>query len=299
MPKSVLALSDLSQYLTNDEDELINLKLIVISAELCYLRASIATQHDNFKPVQVITTALSIADKLEKWHDDLPTSLLPTAVTIPHPTPEVLSPHYHTYRDIWTATLLNHHHTALILVHEIILHHLSLIQSHYIQDPISAPPAYAYQAAHSKAALLKLIDNICASVPFFLSSPYSPINSKPSNQPRSSSGNALLWPLYVSAQISFCPNSTRIYILSRLHFIGTTLGVRQATTLAKILLRRKEVTDLMVTCWDGAGGNVDDGLEEELEVEERMEMKGGESAVRSTETSWDPWQGRWNDLVSV
>ena len=55
-----------------------------------------------------------------------------------------------------------------------------------------------------------------------------------------------MWPLFVCAQIYFVQNSTRSWIIGRLNKIGAEMGVQQAKVMAKILLQRAEVTEVLM-----------------------------------------------------
>ena len=239
-------------------------KITAINGRICNLRAEMGPFPFGYSALStesIISEALSIATDLKDWHSALPLDHLPTStVKIYSPTPEIYSDYYHIYRDVSTATLMNNYRAILILVHEIILDQLSYIRhpspeelNHQNSYSRTSSPFYIAQiqtqVKSSQTTILELIDLICASVPFHLDYEYCtaspPTKSEPPH-PRAAGGNAIMWPLYVAAQISFVRSSTRAWIIGRLNKIGAEMGVQQATVMAKFLLQRKEVTDVLV-----------------------------------------------------
>jgi hypothetical protein len=238
-------------------------KFFAISARHCILRAKIASSSSDTPatcPESIISEALSIAADLQTWHSNLPLDYYPTStIKISSLTPDVFSDYYHIYSDVPTAMVMNNSRALLILLHEIIL----IQSSHVRSSPIdiseqnsfnyAPPPSYTAQiqrqVKRSQDAILNLIDQVCASVPFLLDYEYSMRARRTLSEPyhpRAAGGNAIMWPLYVCAQIYFVPDSTRAWIIDRLNKIGTEMGVQQAKVMAKILLQRTEVTEVLV-----------------------------------------------------
>jgi hypothetical protein len=238
-------------------------KFTAISARHSILRAKIAS-YPSAPPAKctesIISEALSIAADLQSWHSNLPPDYHPTStVKIPNPTPDVFSDYYHIYSDVPTATFMNNYRVILILLHEIILTQLSHIRSSPMginernSFNYAPPPSYIAQierqVKRSQNAILNLIEQVCASVPFLLDYEYciraTRTLSEP-HRPRAAGSNALMWPLYVCAQIYFVQDSTRTWIIGRLNKIGADMGIQQAKVIAKILLQRTEVTEVLV-----------------------------------------------------
>jgi hypothetical protein len=264
VPSTILELS--AVYHGTSEDEHIDptTKINATSAQLCNLRARIASIPSGSAAESagsIISEALSIAAKLGDWQSDLPLNYFPVStVRIWNPTPEVYSDYYHIYCDQWAATFMNNCRVVLILLHEIIITQLSYIrhpppedfneQSGYSCTP---SPSYAAQIQRriksSQKAILDLIDQICASVPFLLDYEYCASASPGQSEiphPRAVGGNAVMWSLFVAGEADCVRNSTPTWIIGRLNKIGTEMGVKQANTMAKLLLLRKEVTDVFV-----------------------------------------------------
>jgi hypothetical protein len=263
IPSTILRLSESCPAMSEGYQTDIAKKFFAITARHCILRAKIAS-YPSGTPARctesIISEALSIAADLQNWHSNLPLDYYPTStVKISSLTPEVFSDHYHIYSDVPTAMVMNNYRILLILLHEIIL-----IQSRHVRSsPIdtneqnsfnySPPPSYIAQlqrqVKRSQDAILNLIEQVCASVPFLLEYEYCMKAKRTLSEPRhprAAGGNAIMWPLYVCAQISFVPSSTRAWIIGRLNKIGAEMGVQQAKVMTKILLQRTEVTEVLV-----------------------------------------------------
>jgi hypothetical protein len=271
IPSTVLELSGVCPAIYEGVPTDLATKIMAINAKLCSLRAKIGHRPQTISPItakSIISEALSIAADLDDWHIDLPQDRFSfTTVKMYSPTPEVYSDYYHVYRDLSSASLVNNSRVILILVHEIILTQLSYIRRQSPQEfneqsgyNRTSLPSYADQIQRqiksSQKTILDLIDLICASVPFLLDYEYCasamPTQSEPLH-PRAAGGNAAMWPLYVSAEISFVRNSTREWIIGRLNKIGGEMGVQQANTMVGFLLQRKEVTDVLMEDNDANG----------------------------------------------
>lgn len=266
IPAAILELSDVNIAPSIDKQIGSVTEINAINAQLCKLRARIATISSDSvaeSAESIISEALSIAANLTDWYAELPQDYFPTStVQIYGPTSEVYSNYYHIYQDQWTATLQNMYRLLLILVHEIILTQISNMLhrpspeaiNHQSYDLHTSSPSYyaaqiQRQIKSSETTILDLIDLTCASVPFLLDYEHCEAASaapSESPRPRAAGGNAIMWPLYVAAQISFVRNATRTWIIGRLEKIGAEMGVQQAAVLVKFLLQHKEVTDLLV-----------------------------------------------------
>ena len=262
IPPTILRLSE-SRPATSEGYQMdITKKFFAISARHSILRAKIASSPSGTPATcteSVISEALSIAADLQNWHSNLPLEYYPTSTAkISSLTPEVFSDYYHIYSDVPTAMVMNNYLVLLILLHEMIL----IQSSHVRSSPIdineensfnyAPPPSYIAQiqrqVRRSQDAILNLIEQVCASVPFLLDYEYCMgvrrTLSEP-HHPRAAGGNAIMWPLYACAQVYFVPNSTRAWIIGRLNKIGAEMGIQQAKVMAKILLQRTEITEVL------------------------------------------------------
>lgn len=140
-----------------------------------------------------------------------------------------------------TAALVNNCRVIAILVHEIVLNQIAYLdfQSPIVPRRVNADnrtSSLGYQSQihqqikSSQETILELIKLICASIPFLLDyeccASVAPLKSQ-SLHPRAAGGNAVIWPIYVAAQIPFVSPLTRAWTIGRLNKIGTEMGVRK------------------------------------------------------------------------
>jgi phytoene dehydrogenase-like protein len=150
----------------------------------------------------------------------------------------MLSQHDYIYDDIWTAGVANNCSTTHILVNEALIVQLIHLRDHYAHH-VAEYAELEERISQARSTVTHLIDAVCASVPHLLQSNMA------------IAGVGLLWALYVSAQIS--PQavpldaSTRGWINGSLEKIGQEMGVKQATTLARMLREGVEIEELLAS----------------------------------------------------
>jgi len=81
--------------------------------------------------------------------------------------------------------------------------------------------------------------DICASAPFIFGESQ---NAGSMYVPRAAAGTNLLWPLYLAATMDTTSPSTRAWCIIQLEKLGKLMGIRQASSLAKVLKTKKEIT---------------------------------------------------------
>ena len=166
----------------------------------------------------------------------------------------------HGYNDIWTARHWNVYRSYRILCQAIILNCLErLIPT----SEIASSDVYRRTAA----TLQKMVDDICASVPYHLGFPAPiydlEINTSPYNfqdwskddydpptdnffrtaryrHAPATGGYFLIWELFVAADVIVIPKTQRDWVVNRLRHIGAKYGLSQATVLARQGLRKLE-----------------------------------------------------------
>jgi hypothetical protein len=180
----------------------------------------------------------SLAKAFAGWYGSLPAAFLPSSVSADSVSfnSDILSDHYDIYEDRWTAGIANNYRVNTILVHEALIHQLDFLRMRYPND-LNEILELEDRISQSRHTVLSLIDAICASVPDLLQSNIA------------SAGVDLLWPLYVSGQISPrtapVPDPTLTWIVGRLDRVDADLGVHQAAMLAELLRRKLEVTEVV------------------------------------------------------
>jgi hypothetical protein len=203
--------------------------------------------NDSSDYTTALSSALSIDADLADWVASLPLECKYTTVTLRSKSADFLSDYNHAYRDIWTATLWNHYRSIRILLNEIILDQFSHLKE--IFPPGSDPDIsslYANQIRASKFTIMKLIYDVCASVPYHLGY-HNHREGWESAQahPRAVNGRNLLWPLYVAAKTSLCPEAARGWAVGRLEMIAAKMGIRRAAALARVVK-----THMVVPLWE-------------------------------------------------
>jgi len=214
--------------------------LNVIISQFCAVRADLPfhppTTQSESTTREAIAQYTSIAEAFADWHADLPATYHPLTIPGDPANPDILSDHQDVYAELWTANLANNYRANSILVHEALLGQLGFLRFRYSHD-LDEVLELEDQAWHSRNTVLSLIDAVCASVPDLLQSNLA------------AAGVGLLWPLYVSAQISPrstpVPDATRAWMVGRLDTIGNELGVRQATMLAGLLRKETDLSEVM------------------------------------------------------
>ena len=89
---------------------------------------------------------------------------------------------------------------------------------------------------------MQLSHDICATVPFFLSSP-NPTNGVNVLPPKAITGNMLIWPLYIAACTGLVSSVMRDWIVGRLSVISEVLGIGQAAPLAHTLSLNRDLLE--------------------------------------------------------
>jgi hypothetical protein len=214
-----------------------------IYANFCSLHASINAGRD---PPTVVSAALNIDSELARWEAKYVEEDLYATILVEERTPEVLSDHWHHYRDFETATEWNHWRSLRILVNEIILTHLSSLRDQLspLDSAFPFPSPYDGQIEASKRLIHQLSHKICASAPYFLGSDHGSYSKGWGSSygiQSAAKGKRLLWPLYVAGQTDFVSDVMRRWICGRLEMMADEMGVQKSRFLAK-LLRTKERT---------------------------------------------------------
>ncbi|KAF2806210.1 uncharacterized protein BDZ99DRAFT_573794 [Mytilinidion resinicola] len=208
--------------------------IILSVSNFCNTKAEIPFNPPEYQSESITRATIarytSITKAFANWDQSLADGFLPSIVTVPKATPDVLSDHYHVYSDIWIAGFTNNYRANSILVHEALISQLCFLQSRYAHD-VNEILELEDQISHSRTIIFSDIEAVCASVPGLLQTKSA------------AAGVGLLWILYLSAQVSPgivpVPEKTRCWIIGRLEKIGAEMGVRQASTLAALL--RKEL----------------------------------------------------------
>ncbi len=217
---------------------------------------------DFSNPALTISTCLELESEYEQWTKACPLAFLYETVTLERESEEVFSDHYHSYPNIWTATIWNYYRCVRILVNELLLVQLEYLAQN--NSSYTLPPNDTYlsqaqirsQIQASKSTLLSLCHDICSSVPFLLE--FDPdLPSSLRLLPKAVNGNLLLWPLYAVGVTAYVSDVMRIWATRRLQWIADFIGIRQAAPLALTLGRRMDILE-----WQMESKELDQGTRE-------------------------------------
>ena len=218
---------------SESEDEKPQHHLFVIIGRLCALRAT--SDRFNNNSIRVITLANLIDSDLEDWNSRLPPEFL-YSISWSTNTEYVFAGAYHVYNNTLAVGVLNLYRCARILTQQAITDWLS-------RNTMPNAALMESQQRHSEYLFAKLAHEICASVPFIVGASESSIYSLQRQSTATATG--LLWPLYVAGVMNLQITGMRAWIITRLELIGTTMGVKQAESLAHVLRTKGEIT-----AWD-------------------------------------------------
>lgn len=218
--------------------------LVLISNELWQLRSERAfhprASDSESVDRDIICRCASLETQLEAWKLRC-SALAPSSISIESSRADVLGDYYDVYVDTWTAGVYNQYRRLAILASELAVTRLLNLQRRGV---ITRQETLKVQSL--RLDLIEHVYAICASVPHLLDSG------------RIEAAKGLLWPLYLAAQLN--PNTVplnsaiREWMIKRLNLIGHERGIRQSLFLVEVLLKREEVTDLLI---DNEAGTAD------------------------------------------
>jgi hypothetical protein len=215
----------------------------------------------------IITTARKFDDDLVRTFSHVPPGWLYETVHDDSSCKLAYAGSYDIYYDIWVAQIWNSMRQCRIMLNEI-------VRTHILDGFASAPRLFAtadYTAIfqHSSDVLLEIRDGILRSVPQHigyvtrkpsLETQQVPINhlnnvsitdllkdEPPTDSPHSHTrlaptipapaigGHFLLWPLYLAGITRVTTPDIRQLIITRLQYVGETMGIMQANALMNFL----------------------------------------------------------------
>lgn len=219
--------------------------LSALATRYCNLRASMSSFHDYSDPERIVSEACVLDMDYENWVKNVPLPYIFQTINLKERSNEVFSDHYHTYTNIWYATIWNHYRCVRLLVNELIVSQLNHV---YLESLVSDSPfifegtdVVANQISVSNTTLVQLCHDICASVPYFLGfDPDIPVGVA-RKLPPASNGNMLLWPLYSAGVTGMVSEVMRSWVAGRLKWISEGMGIRLAEPLAYVMKRRQDI----------------------------------------------------------
>jgi hypothetical protein len=249
-----------------------------------------STFHDYSNSASIIASLCALDAEYDTWVAQLPPQFFYEIRNVPvaQRTDELFGEDYHVYNSVWIATVWNHYRCVRILVNEILVDQISyILQSNFgpfdtinlseieisnvwgtdssTTNNFPDPSFYSGILLNAASILDALPQDICASVPYYLST-FTPSSS--ATPPKTVVGNLLLWPLYAAAVTPYVSDELRTWVARRLSSIAETMGIRQAAPLAEALMT---TLDLDTLEWE-----VDERMLDIQREANMMELEGGD-----------------------
>ncbi|EGX89625.1 C6 zinc finger domain protein [Cordyceps militaris CM01] len=151
---------------------------------------------------------------------------------------------YHEYESLEAAKMWNNYRCARIVLQELIIDTVK-------GRGFSTDAHYSSVATQCRQTLKQLLEDVCASVPFYFGLPHSSNGEDGGNGSliggTGSSGLALMWPLLVAANSGIASREHQEWIAVCLDKIGHSMGHNQAFSMAKLLRERKTTRSLLTS----------------------------------------------------
>ncbi|CAG8932931.1 unnamed protein product [Penicillium salamii] len=231
----------------NPDDRIIDeVSIIVVRLnDLCAaLKDGTLTQ-----PSEIIRRTLSLDADLVSLLLTAPPTWSYTTVKVPLVNGEpitnlVWGDSYHVYRNLAVSSMWNNARSARILMHEMILEAGKLLEE---SSPVNSGLRFSQVLANqSRDTARRLVDDVCASVPFHMGmgvdneydwnvSGYESTITPPSFEISGAGGVALMWPLLIAANCGLVSLELRQWITGCLEKIGYSMGIQQALAMAQLL----------------------------------------------------------------
>lgn len=188
---------------------------------LCDFRASVSngtfgSMADIFSYMQ------SMEAELKRWFVNIsPGYKYTTVAAKANNYDDAYAEHCHVYPNHSIAGLINNYRCIRAILNDKILDCLSDNPS--LAAVGLAPHLHNAQRKASKAVILELAHDVCASVPFYFAFH------------KALGGVFLRWPLYMVASLRNIPDSMREWVIRQMHKITHIMGIRQAAAMADYL----------------------------------------------------------------
>ncbi|EHK50886.1 uncharacterized protein TrAtP1_009259 [Trichoderma atroviride] len=207
------------------------------------------------EPTEIIRTALIIDADLVSLMISVPPSWGYATVDVPAldgkpPMRAFWSDTYHIYHSISASSIWNNYRSARIIIQEIIIDTIKDLEA---LTNIGSPQR-SYLANQARQTVLRLVEDICASVPYILGMEIedsrhlkvSDLGASiahgvdmrdilPSFQITGAGGLTIMWPLLVAANSGVACDDLRKWVTACLDKIGHSMGINQALAMSKLI----------------------------------------------------------------
>ncbi|KAE9378591.1 hypothetical protein N431DRAFT_553032 [Stipitochalara longipes BDJ] len=241
VPPFITEWSQPQDFETIEQASITALSLLVI--RYADLRASMSSFQDYSDPERIISTAYALECDFASWVKSIPLEYIYQTINLSERVNEVYSDHYHVYSSIRVATTWNHYRCARLLANEIILDQLSHLYETSPTSPfLTSHSCYSErQILESNATLMHLCEDICASVPYYMGSPYNTGPGSVRQLPKALHANLIIWPLFTTNGNWRVSDLMINWVAGRLQWIADVMGIRQAAPQAAFLRGKKRL----------------------------------------------------------
>ena len=204
------------------------------------LVGDLTEQSNQQRLIQLLHQGISMDVELQSWSDGLSDAYhykeLCVAYAPQQQTSHVLPMqpnNVHVYHDIWVASLWNHYRFARIRLLETLMDCESRLD--YSENLEMRLQESSIGVQSSNETIVKMIDDICASVPFLMGDIDVEGNLNRGSGGIALGGYYLLWPLHVASSTKTIGADQKAWIKGRLRHLGTVMGINQAHLLAAMV----------------------------------------------------------------
>ena len=220
---------DIFHYYGN-EVELPAHRLSILVARMGDLRAAIKEKVVTDCST-IVLSLLSIDAALSEWVKQLPPRWAFSTIETMDESDEAYGHQHHLYGDPFVASGWNSYRCVRILCNEEILAQIKRLPSPCDQ---SIEVDFGAQARASHSLLIQLASEIVDSVSFLLGR-HTTEDGHVLFQCRTIFGFYMLWPLFLAGSVSGVPDALHVWVVRVLDSIGFSMGIQQASALAKML----------------------------------------------------------------
>lgn len=232
VPDHIIEWSAIDPERESEEERTAN-ALSNLAIRFCNLRATMTGLFDFSNAASVVCEAQKLDAELEILVASCPPCYAYSAVATSRPSEEILMGYYYVYDKISIASFWNHYRSIRILVNELLIAQLSFLS--LVQGQYSSSEEYERQITLCRGVIMRLSQDICATVPAILGH-----DLHKQEFPRSVNGYLLLWPLYMAASTDFVDERTRAWVMRRLEVVADVVGILQARAMAGLLKARMD-----------------------------------------------------------
>jgi len=166
--------------------------------------------------------ALILERELRDWETSLPESWNFTIVNVEDGFENSFNGVTHSYRDMWTARIINHFRWANILVNELLIVHMPCLGSTASED--------STQRSQSLAIILRMATDICSSIHNHFDGKHN-IKDAQLRKVSTLSDYLPIFPLCVAGS-TLVPEHVHNFAVNMLENIGNTMGIQMASNMA-------------------------------------------------------------------